>query len=79
MGNRNLHLQVVGVEDVMLGSFAKPGARCPLNANCTGLLVPDYALVQINLVFKNHVNVPTRKRSLDGAGGHGYNKTPSTF
>ena len=53
---RGFQLQVVGVEEVMMVPFAKAGVKCPPKANCAGLLVPDDALVQINLI-PIHANV----------------------
>lgn len=49
-----LALKVVGVEEVEMEGFSKLGMKCPSGANCTGLLVPSDALLQINVVPLAH-------------------------
>jgi hypothetical protein len=46
---RGMRLNVAGVEKVGLEQFSKSGAKCPTNVSCDHLLVPDDALIQINI------------------------------
>jgi hypothetical protein len=47
---RGLQLKAVGIEELGLQPFSKSGAKCPTGVNCANLLVPNDALVQINIV-----------------------------
>lgn len=46
---RGLKLAPVGVEKVLLEPFNNAGAACPNHIDCTHLLVPRDALVQLNI------------------------------
>jgi hypothetical protein len=44
-----LALKVVGVEEVIMEPFPEAGSNCPGSADCSDLLVPKDALVQMNV------------------------------
>jgi hypothetical protein len=44
-----LILKVAGVEEVIMEPFSQARASCPAGADCTNLLVPKDALVQMNV------------------------------
>lgn len=44
-----LTLKVAGVEEVIMEPFSKARASCPIGTDCTNLLVPKDALVQMNV------------------------------
>jgi hypothetical protein len=47
--SRGMHLYVAGVEKVGLERFAKTGATCPAGTNCTNLVAPADAMIQMNI------------------------------
>ncbi len=48
--SHGLTLKVAGVEEVIMEPFSQAGASCPKATDCSNLLVPKDALVQINVV-----------------------------
>jgi hypothetical protein len=48
--SHGLDVKVAGVEKVIMEPFSKAGASCPPATNCSNLLVPTDALVQLNIV-----------------------------
>ena len=46
---RGFALRVAGVEKVGVEAFSKSGAKCPTGTSCENLLVPNDALIQINV------------------------------
>jgi hypothetical protein len=48
--SHGLTLKVAGVEEVIMEPFSQTGASCPQATDCSNLLVPKDALVQINVV-----------------------------
>jgi hypothetical protein len=48
--NHGLTLKAVGVEKVIMEPFSRSGATCPEATDCSNLLVPSDALVQMNVV-----------------------------
>jgi hypothetical protein len=48
--NHDLGLKVAGVEKVIMEPFSRSGATCPEATDCSHLLVPSDALVQMNVV-----------------------------
>jgi hypothetical protein len=48
--SHGLTLKVAGVEEVIMEPFSQAGASCPQATDCSNLLVPKDALVQINVV-----------------------------
>lgn len=47
-----LTIRAVGVEEVLVEPFSKAGVSCPTGMDCTNLLVPRDALVQMNITPK---------------------------
>jgi len=48
--SHGLALKVAGVEEVLVEPFSKVGASCPVAADCSNLLVPSDAFVQMNIM-----------------------------
>jgi hypothetical protein len=48
--SHGLRLYVVGVEKLILEPFAKTGGACPTETNCLDLVVPEDAMIQMNIV-----------------------------
>ena len=48
--SHGLDLKVAGVEKVIMEPFSKAGAGCPPATDCSNLVVPKDALVQLNIV-----------------------------
>ena len=47
--SHGLTLKVAGVEEVIMEPFSQAGASCPQATDCSNLLVPKDALVQMNI------------------------------